>query len=189
MAGQTISLSVTNSTYNGCFSTNITIRNPDNSTLTTGNICSATGLIADTMLSQTGTYTIFIDPLNANTGSATFQLFDATEVDVPVTIGGPSVTLTTTAPGQNGGMTFSATGGQVVSVDASSVTYPGCPAVNVRLDDPNGSAVTGFSSLCNGFSGTVESMVTLPMISGTYKIFVDPVGAGPGSITTNVTSP
>ena len=59
------------------------------------------------VLPVAGTYKIKLDPIGANTGSATLKLYTV-PADVSTTImkNGPTVTPTTTVPGQNATVTF-----------------------------------------------------------------------------------
>jgi hypothetical protein len=74
------------------------------------------GFIEPQTLDSPGTYTLAIDPWFSNTGSMTLTLLNVPpDVIVPITPGGPSKSVTTTVPGQNGRLTFTGTAGQRVS--------------------------------------------------------------------------
>ena len=54
-----------------------------------------------------GTYKIKLDPIGANTGSATLKLYTVpADISTTVTKNGATVTPTTTVPGQNATVTF-----------------------------------------------------------------------------------
>jgi YD repeat-containing protein len=70
-AGQTISLALNTGTYSNC---NVTVENPDGSTLTSGSCSGTANTIGPATLSTSGTFTIFIDPQGSATGSTTATL-------------------------------------------------------------------------------------------------------------------
>src|SRR5207247_2616033 len=60
-----------------------------------------------------GTYQILLDPSGTDTGSITLTLYDVPpDVSGTIVPGGAPVTVTTTAVGQNGVLTFSGTAGK-----------------------------------------------------------------------------
>jgi YD repeat-containing protein len=146
---------------------------PDGVTqLYSNNICGSdfSGLL---ILPATGTYTISVDPNHQSTGAATFTLYvvppDATGT---ISANGTAVTLTTTAPGQNGSLTFSGTAAQRISL----VTQPNfCVAVEITA--PNGTTQLYSNNVCgNDFSGVLVLATT-----GTYTISAFPNHANFGS--------
>src|SRR5262249_557113 len=81
----------------------------------------------------TGTYTILIDPVGTNTGSLSIALRDVPpDVKATITIGGPSLTLSTTAQGQKIRLTFDGNARQRVTLDCKDVSF---------------SSVTGFAEV------------------------------------------
>ena len=189
--GQKIALQLSNGTYPGCSVTsggvNVTILNPDGSTLI-GDSCLGSGAFIDaTLLPETGTYTIFFDPTSSFTGSMTFTLYNVVDVNTSIQIGGPPVVVTTTIPGQNAYVTFSATQNQIVTLQMTNGTYPGCSVtsggVNVTFNNPDGTKLAGFSCL-----GSQDlSRIVLPQ-TGTYTIFFDPTSNYTGSMTLTLLS-
>jgi hypothetical protein len=72
-SGQSITLTGSNVTYTGY--TAITLYNPDGSVLTTSySYPGGNTIFSGVILGQTGTYKIYIDPYQANTGHVTLQL-------------------------------------------------------------------------------------------------------------------
>ena len=125
-------------------------------------------------LPVTGTYTIVYDAYTPTPGSATFQLYSV-PVDLTGTIspGGPPVTLTTTAPGQNANVTFSGTAGQRVSLKVTG-TLP--LESDIYINKPNGQQLTStFVRQIASSRGAFVPTVTLPT-TGTYTIKVRHVG-------------
>jgi YD repeat-containing protein len=195
--GQRVSLRVTNITY-GCSvlspGVNFTIINPDNNTkISLGNICvssGGSGYFDVTNLTQNGTYTLLVDPQGASTGGATLQLNNVPpDATGTITIGGPAVMVSTdvAAAGQNTSLSFSGTANQVISLQVSSISYA-CttlsPGVNFTVSTGSTTVFTG--NIC-GTSGSFNSK-TLPAITGTYNLLVDPRGANTGSAMLTLTS-
>ena len=182
-SGQKVSLSLSSGTYPGGFC-NLTLKNPDGTTLTTGyGSCSgSTGFVDALALPQTGTYTIFIDPQSNKTGGVTTAVNNDADVTGTITIGGAGVTFTTSVPGHNALYTFTGNSGQSVTVHLTSNTFG---VVTVSLINPSGSTLTSTSLSASSFNLTSETLST----TGTYTVKVDPSGSNTGSITVNVTSP
>ena len=91
--------------------------------------------------------------------------------------GGPPVTVSTTAPGQNARLTFEGTAGRAISLQLSNVSVA---SAYVSVLAPDGSALVKNTLLDT--SGTFVDTKLLPS-SGTYSIVVDPTGANTGSVT------
>jgi hypothetical protein len=177
-SGQRVSLYI-----NGGPLSTLTLRKPDGSTLTTGSVGIFASFVEPLVLPATGTYSIDVDPLGASTGNVTVTLYDVpADVSGTVTIGGNSLSVGITTPGQNGSVTFSGSSGQQATVWLTSNTLGW---TTVKLLKPDGTQLT--SSLSWGTSFNL-STVSLPT-TGTYTIVVDPDGAATGSISVNVTNP
>ncbi|HZR28357.1 MAG TPA: IPT/TIG domain-containing protein [Terriglobales bacterium] len=181
---QRVALNLTNGTYPGCgiFTSGITVKiyNPDGSILAQAG-CLGTPYFFDTMtLSQTGTYTITVDP-NPYTGSVTLTLYSVpADVSGSITIGGTGFTFTTVV-GQNANITFSNPQTQTVTLHWSAGTYSSC-----NLTVTNSSNTQVGSAGCQGATGSL-SLSNLP--SGAYNIFVNPGGTSTGGLTISATSP
>jgi YD repeat-containing protein len=154
---------------------NLTVRKPDNSTLTTGSVGVLTSFFEPMVLPSTGTYSIDVDPLGTGTGNVTLTLHDVPpDASGSITPGGAPVTVTTTTPGQNGALTFSGVTGQRVSVSLSSG-----PGGTVSVRRANGTSLS--STNLTVLAGFIEP-VTLPA-SETYSVVVDYTGYNTGSVT------
>src|SRR5207244_6187815 len=125
------------------------------------------------------TLTFRVVPQCTTTGSVTVLLNTFADITGTITPGTP-ITATTTVPGQNALYTFSGTAGQQVSVNLTNSTYTGCNAVVVSILKPDNSTL-GSTGLCNSSTGFLDAL-TLPT-TGAYTLFVNPQGAGTGSIT------
>jgi YD repeat-containing protein len=174
-AGQRVSINLSAGTYTSC---NLTLKNPDGSSLTTGGCTGATNFINTVPLGTTGTYTILINP-NANaTGSVTARVNDDTDVTGTIAPGGPAVTIATTIAGQDARLTFSGTAGQRVSLLVSSVSNPSATVILVKPDGSNQASI-GISSGTGTFFMDTQSLAT----TGTYQIRVQHSGTNVGSET------
>ena len=173
-AGRRISMSVAQS---NCCGANISIKNPDGSSLLSPTLVGVSGGFIDTKtLPQSGTYTIFIDPRTTATGSVTITLYDVpADITGTITPGGAAATVTTTTPGQNAKLTFSGTSGTSHTLTISAV----CCTTRVTVLRPDSTVLKGPSAF--GVAGGTMSFM-LP-VTGTYSIVVDPQGSATGSVT------
>jgi len=180
-AGQRISLKISISL--NCY---VTIYKPDGAALGSQIFISGgsgMGFIDTTVLPLAGNYVIILDISGTPTGSATFTLYDVpADASGALTIGGASLTVTISTPGQNGLITFSGTSGQQVTVRVTSNTIS---SVTIKLLKPDGSQLTSTSSSSSSFNLAQQTLPT----SGTYTIVVDPNGTSTGALNVNVTSP
>jgi len=188
-AGQQVSLNITNSTYPNAGAMVYLIPPGGNTTnpLASQQIETypcACGILADVTLPTTGTYTVFVDPIGTNTGSITLQLFSTADQTGTISIGGPAVNTSATVPGQDVSLPFSGTAGQQISLNISNSNYPGA-GTWVYLIPPGGTPANALASVqietypCG--CGTLSDVI-LPT-TGTYTVFVDPIGANTGTIT------
>jgi hypothetical protein len=170
-SGQRISLNISNSTIS---SSNISVLKPDGSTLATKRV-APNGFIDVQTLPATGTYVVLVDPETTKTGSLKLTLYDVpADATGTITAGGPSVTLTTTTPGQNGALTFTGTAGQRVSLNITDSTIT---VTNLAILDPDGSTLGTKRAAPNGFM----DVETLP-VTGTYRITLNPESTYTGSL-------
>ena len=130
-----------------------------------------------------GTYTIKLDPIGANTGSATLKLYTV-PADASTTIikNGATVTPTTTVPGQNATVTFTG-----VATDPPYTLSLGpsiCCTVLVTITGPNGIVSDTFGTPIQNSTFNADGSTSpfqIP-VNGTYTIKVDYVGNGVGAI-------
>jgi Bacterial pre-peptidase C-terminal domain len=132
-------------------------------------------------VTQTGSYFLFVDPLNQEVGSASVTLYTISDVNTTVDTLNDPVTVTTIVPGQNANFTFSATAGQSLTLSASGSSFAR-NLCNVNLVNPGGFAITRVD--CTS-SGPWSTTVTAPQ-TGTYTIVVDPVLSSTGSLTVSM---
>jgi len=176
--GQKISISMWNLNLGNC---NLALKNPDGSTLTNGS-CSG-GYVDTQTLVQTGTHTIFLDPQGNATGGLTLQVNNDSDVTATATPGGSAVTVTTTAPGQDARVTFSATAGQRISFFVSNVTNP---YIFASLIFPSGSSQS--EGTLGSSVGVTSRFVDSQILSaaGTYTVLLAHGSTSAGSETVQV---
>lgn len=174
--GQRISLLASNVTYSTCV--NISILNPNGTTLASQGCVNANNFIDTQVLPTTGTYTVLVDPDSNGTGSLTLTVYDVPpDFTGTISIGGSAVTATMSTPGQNAKLTFTGTAGQRVSFYVPSRTINSCVGMSILKPD----LTTLVSHGCLD-TGTFIEPFTLPA-TGTYTVPLDPVYIGTGSIT------
>jgi hypothetical protein len=162
---------------------NVSILNPNGSTLASPSCMEGSGFIDAVTLGATGTFTIKVDPTDVAFGSLTLTLYQVpADQTGTVTVGGSSLTVTTNTPGQNGSVTFSGTSSQQVTVH---LTSNGMGSVTVKLLKQDGTQLTSTTSSAANFNLSTQTLPT----TGTYTIVIDPGGTNTGSITVNVTNP
>jgi RHS repeat-associated protein len=185
-AGQRIFLNVPSGEWHypsGCCDVQLSVKNPDGSTLITPTFIAGGSYSDTTTLPATGTYTIYLDPKGATTGSGALTAYlvpeDTTASIAPSESGGTH-SFETKAVGQNASLTFSGTAGQRIflNVPASEWKYPsGCCNVQLSVQKPDGTKLVNPTFISGG--SNIDT-VTLPT-TGTYTILLDPKGANTGS--------
>ena len=178
--GQQLSMNLSGNTYVGCNAVVVSVLKSDGTSLASTGICNgSTGFMDSFTLPASDTYTVFVNPQGATTGSVTLLINTFTDVSGTIAVGTP-VTATTTVAGQNARYTFSGTTGQQMSMNFSGNTYTGCNAVVISVLQSNGTTV-GSAGICNSSTGSLNS-ITLPA-NDTYTVFVNPQGTTTGSVT------
>jgi hypothetical protein len=150
---------------------------PDGRSLSTTYVGSSGGFVDVQTLPATGTYTVAVDPQGTATGSMTVTVYDVPpDVTASIVRGGPMVTVTTTAPGQNAAALFDGAAGQSLTLKVGGVTMS---SSMVSVLAPDGSYVVRRTYVFT--SGRTFTFV-LPS-AGPYTIGVDPQAASVGSMT------
>jgi len=193
--GDRISLNVDNvsmsgSTFSSSAGVKLSIVNPDGTYLVNGRDFGWLGTFVDTTtLTQTGTYTVVVNPQAETTGSVRLSLYNVPpDVSGTMTIGGPTVNTTISTPGQNANYTFPGTTAKNIHLQASNISFPGATAVNgitVAIYDSNNNAIVSPTEF--GYLGTTVA-ATLPA-NDTYTIALNPDGANAGTLTLTLTDP
>jgi hypothetical protein len=147
----------------------VTLTSPTNATVYTYNLYQHDSMVEPVVLPANGVYTLSFNPNGANLGS-----FNVTAYDVPAdatataTMGGPTVTATTTVPGQNAQFT-------VVTTSAAQITisFDVSSATNAFISVWKAGVLVKAAS---SFSSTPGDTVSFTPAAGTntYVIKVDP---------------
>ncbi|MEN3359623.1 MAG: hypothetical protein V7637_3605, partial [Mycobacteriales bacterium] len=139
-------------------------------------------------LNTSGTYTIMVATRSTGTLSATVGVATAAANPVATTtIDGTPGSLTFSAAGQLGRVTFDGTAGQRIWVRYHTtfvVTFS--PGTHYSLLGPDGSTVQP-EDLSTGADDTFGVVITLPS-TGTYTVDVDPAGSETGTSSVGVTT-
>ena len=162
--GQQVSLQLSNVTISN---SKVSIYSPDGALLVSPTSFGTSGGVIDAKtLPATGTYTILIDPNDANTGAMDVMLHNAPAVTSPITPGGDAVSVSTTVPGQYAKLTFSGTANQRISLQVTTTNK----SYYLQVRKPDGTDLIGRTWVgSNHFFDTT----TLP-VTGTYTIEIDP---------------
>ena len=192
--GQFASVQLSSYNINGPWlpGTNVTIINPDGTTLVTTSMCGVTIFGCNLFQSpvpllQQGTYTLEIAPISGVTGSVTVTLWVFQNLSGTITSGTP-VPVTINIPGQAELLTFSGTAGQVASAQLSNYTFGGgYGGAIVSILNPDGSTLTS-ASMCGNVVGGCNlflNQITLPQ-TGTYTLEIAPTNGATGSATASL---
>ena len=162
----------------------VTILKPDGTTFYGPFSLGTDGNFMDTkVLPVAGTYKIKLDPIGANTGSATLKLYTVpADITTTITKNGATVTPTTTVPGQNATVTFTgvATDPPYTLSLGPAIAVP----VQITITGPTGLVVV------DTFGGPIQNSSfptdgsTAPFqipTNGTYTIKIDYLGNGVGA--------
>jgi len=169
-AGQRLDLGVSELSFGsgpGFAVVEVSILHPDETTLASRFVTSSGRGIHPDLLPATGTYTIVVDPQDAQTVSVTLTLSEP--LTGALTIDGPSVPITL-RPGQNARLTFGGTAGQRVSLGVTEVSFGTGSHAVLSILKPDG---TPLVSTTVGTSGGDLDTEPLPE-TGTYIVVVDP---------------
>ena len=168
-AWQVLSFNMTNSTIGSCAAT---LYDPHNNAIQTGNCGAGNNVMGPVTLTSTGSYKLYLNPQGTTPGSLAVSINNDQPVTAPISIGGSPVTVSTIA-GQSANLTFSGTANQIITVQMSNDTYPGCSVssagVNITIFNPDKSQLAYY--YCQG-SGYL-ARITLPQ-TGVYTLNLAP---------------
>jgi hypothetical protein len=159
----------------GCFA--YSVANPDGTVLVGSTLTCNTALYINSspiILPQTGTYKIAVLPslsgsTTSGTGTTKSTFFNVpADASTTLSVGGPSVPITISTPGQHGSFIFAGTVNQIVNVvlDTSQMTQ--CNVVSIL--NPDTTALVGSTRTCSNYS---SGALTLPQ-TGNYTIAITP---------------
>jgi hypothetical protein len=133
----------------------------------------------EAVLLTAGSYIVVIDPSGSQVGSVTTELFSVSDVTGTIAADGTSTAKSTTRPGQEIRLRFSATAGQRVAlrvanvaINGTTLSIPSCCAAAASILRPNGTTLRGPTNVGTTAPGFIDT-VTLPT-TGTYTVLLDP---------------
>jgi hypothetical protein len=170
--GQLLTLSAAGNTIPGV---DFTVLQPNGGTIASLFVSGPTAFRDTFTLPVAGTYSVTINPRDQLVGTVTFTLNAVPENTGTTAIGTPT-TVTIGTVGENAVRTFTATAGQLLTLNTAGNTIAGA---DISVLQPNGGTVaTLFISTPTGFRDTF----TLP-VTGTYSIVINPRDQLVGSVT------
>ncbi|MYS23981.1 hypothetical protein GA0115240_15901, partial [Streptomyces sp. DvalAA-14] len=135
-------------------------------------------------LTAAGTYTVTIDPPLMEFGSTTLQVYSVPpDATATATVGGPAVSVSTTAVGQNANITFNATANQRVFISGTQTEANANGGYTFYNMTDWSQAFFSFSYL--DAPPTLYPTQVLPT-TGTYTIAIDPPGIATGKFTIQI---
>ncbi len=164
----------------------VSILSPSGTALSPPVTTGTNAVFLDTVvLPAAGTYSVFADPTDANTGSLALTLHDATDVTTSFSPSpaGTAINVSTAVPGQRVVASFAATAGQRVSLKLTNLSLGGgfgCKGA-VSIVDPNGATLR--SDTCLVVTSDSFLDVTPPLAAGTHQVIFDPAGNLTGGAT------
>jgi hypothetical protein len=185
-AGQRVSLLTQINTSFLCVS--ITITAPDGTTRLYSTDPCGSDFSGALLLPTTGTYTISANPNQAETGTATFTLYNVPpDMTGTATVGQAAANYTTTVPGQAIQVSFAGTSAQSVTVMVGVVSAtPSSPCYRITTLAPDGTTVVRGDQSCS--AGYSSGSLSLPQ-NGTYTVIVKPNDVAIGTFSVGVTTP
>lgn len=176
--GQHLSIGIGTSTLASC---TFYLIAPNDSTVTYNSCTSGSGNVDSIYLPASGTYTLGVDPYPSTAGGSVTISLDSDIVGT-ISIGGPSVTETTSYQGQDVRLNFTALAGQRTVAYATNVSNPGA-TLNIAAP-PSDSVIAGIP-ISNSPSGQTFFLDTppTPLVAGTYQLWVQHSGTNVGSET------
>jgi hypothetical protein len=179
-AGLRYSVNLTSSSYG---SAKVSWRRPDGTDLFSPALAlSPLGtFLSPRNLTVGGTYTVFVDPAFAETGSVTAQVFTVPpDLSGAIAFGTP-LNVVISKPGQNAVYTFAGVQDKRVSLNVTNNSFA---SVAVSILKPDGTKL--FSPALTVVGATAyKDPVKLP-VTGTYKVKVDPVDAAVGAVDVGI---
>lgn len=181
-AGQTVFVQITSDSFGGASSGafSLSILNPDHTSLQSSTSGSIGSIFGPYVLSQNGTYTIAISPVNGGTGWVTTQLVSQlNNTNGTTTIGGPAATMDAIPDTSGATLTFNGVVGQRIGLN---ITGNPTSAYTLTLTNPDGT--TEFSTATDPYA--LFWPYTLQQ-AGTYTLNLQ-VSDSAGSMTLQVVS-
>jgi hypothetical protein len=157
---------------------NVIVKNPDGTTLMPALGVVGSKWIEPLDLTQTGTYTIKVDPQSFAKGTQTLTAWTFHgDQSASTSADGSTHTFNLATPGQNGSLYVSATNGDKLSFTFTGITVP---AGKMWIKNPDGTVLVASQSL-SGSGIMVEPIVVTQ--TGDYHVFLNPDTFTTGSVT------
>jgi lysophospholipase L1-like esterase len=185
-AGELVGVQVSNSTFPADWLTTMTITSTSGAAQ--GSVVylngGSTPFLGPVRLAAAGTYEIVVNPTNGtDVGSAQLTVSAFADSTGSITPNGPAVTAAVTVPGQRAILSFSATAGQELGIQASGSTFPdSADPPRFYIADSAGQEIGGDNYIYE--PPVVNGPIIVPA-AGTYQLVVDP---GPDSAATGTVS-
>lgn len=122
-------------------------------------------------LAQSGTYTVVLAPEYASTGSLTVSI--SAIASIPITLGAPAQSYSTTVPGQNLYFTFNGSASTYMAIAFNNIVEQG-GSFSYSVYEPNGTYYG--QETCNVYQGGCDYPLVNSSTSGTWSIVVTPNG-------------
>lgn len=159
------------------------IKDPSGNLRGSGCIVDGSGHINTVPITETGKHTVFLDPAENETGTATVQIIKAQHFESNIQVNGPAVTARMPVPGSHATLSFAGQAGQRVYIELSNATIPD-QCGGFLLAGPNQQRLE--SACLSNHQGTFnENGVLLPE-AGTYTIEIDPADENVGNVSVRV---
>ena len=166
-ASQVVSINL-NSTI---ASYNAVLYDPHNIAIQTGSYGTGSSLLGPVTLTP-GDYKLYLNPQGTTTGNVAVSMNNDQPVMASISIGGSAVPVSTIA-GQSANLTFNGSAGQIITVEMSNGTYPGCAVttagVNVTIFNPDQSQLASYGCLGDGYLGRITLLQ-----NGLYRLNLSP---------------
>jgi hypothetical protein len=156
----------------------LSLETPSGKHKATGCVINGAGLIDSTTLDESGTYTIIVDPNDANTGTAILRLIRDHDQTGTIGISGPPVLVHIAQPGAVARLTVAASPGQRLFLNATGATLRN-QCGGLAILDASGS-VNASGCIING-AGYVDTFAV--PTAGVYTVLVDPAEAFTGDVS------
>ena len=191
-AGQQLGLALKNVVLQNVMPSNaagtVTVYKPDGTSLANTTFQNNSQPTIDLpVLPVTGTYTVFIDPPYATTG--TMDVVLSSDVMAALNVDGAATDVVIAQTGQTARLTFNGTAGQNLGLGISNFVLTPSESsyyATFQFLKPNGTSLTTmYCYVSNGGCG--QNLVNLP-VTGTYTIVVTPYQGGTGGFTATLST-
>jgi hypothetical protein len=181
--GQQVSAQITGSTITGCPALALTLMRPNGTTRGTPvTTCNDQAFLDSLTLDANGTWSLVVDPIGANSGTATLNGFTFADDNGAADLSGKAAYLNFNKPGQNARWTFTGTTGQRISEYVTDSTLSPC-AFSISLVRPDGTTLGNPVASCSAKAFMEPRRLDQ---TGTWTAVVDPQGTSTGTATLQV---